>query len=240
MGSIGESKAYSLILWLSRGAGTGKSSVAHSCAMHFDNAGHLWGAFFFNRDISTLNNPKYLITNLCYQLAVFDSQFKEGILSAIPSMGHIPASSLCTQARKLIVKTTTEAKLTRSAVLVIDAVDEAGTQEMREPLLKAIAEEFSYLPDSIKVVITSRDEYDIRTSLEGCSDEICIEHTENTEQDIASYIQYHFTKTRKRCRLPQNWPPSEILQRLYTHAGRLFVWVSVACNFVDSGRDHTR
>src|SRR5215472_9942617 len=98
--------------------------------MHFDNVGHLGGTFFFNRDIPTLNNPKYLITNLCYQLAVFDPRFKEGILPAIPSMGYIPASSLRTQARKLIVNTTTEAKLTRSVVLVVDAVDEAGTPEM--------------------------------------------------------------------------------------------------------------
>src|SRR5215472_8955747 len=86
------------ILWLSGGAGTGKSSVAHSCAMHFDNVGQLGGTFFFNRDIPTLNNPKYLITNLCYQLAFFDSRFKERILSAIPSIA-LPASSLCTQAR---------------------------------------------------------------------------------------------------------------------------------------------
>jgi hypothetical protein len=137
------------------------------------------------------------------------------------------------------VKTTTEAKLARLVVLVVDAVDEAGMPEMREPLLEAIAEEFSTLPDSIKVIVTSRDEHDIRTSLKEYADEISIESAEKTEDDIASYVRHRFARIRQRTRLPDEWPRSDFLQALCTRAGRLFVWASVACNFIDSGRNPT-
>ena len=85
-------------------------------------------------------------------------------------MGHCAALSVRSQARKLIVETTMAAELAGPVVLVVDAVDEAGTKETRQQLLDAIAEEFPNLPNSVKIIITSRDEQDIRTSLQACSD----------------------------------------------------------------------
>ena len=229
------------ILWLSGGAGTGKSSVAHSCASYFDRQQRLGASFFFNRDIAALNSPKHFIANLCYQLAHFDyhGHIRREVVHKIQSMGHCAASSVRSQARKLIVETMMAAKLAGPVVLVVDAVDEAGTKEMRQPLLDAIAEEFPHLPNSVKIIITSRDEQDIRTSLEVCSDEMCIEEARNTTEDIASYIRHRLTALRPRSH-SGGWPNAEKLQALYLRAGHLFVWASVACNFIGNGRDHAR
>ena len=129
------------------------------------------------------------------------------------------------------------AELAGPVVLVVDAMDEAGTKETRQPLLDAIAEEFPNLPQTVKFIITSRDEQDIRTSLQACSDKMYIEEAENTTEDIASYIRHRLALIRSH---PGDWPNPQKLQALYLRAGHLFVWASVACNFIGSGRDHTR
>jgi hypothetical protein len=161
------------------------------------------------------------------------------IVYKLQSIGHCAASSVRSQARKLIVETTMAAELAGPVVLVVDAVDEAGTKETRRPLLDAIAEELANLPNSVKIIITSRDEQDIRTSLQACSDEMCIEEAGNTTEDIASYIRHRLAALRPRSHVG-DWPSTEKLQALYLRAGHLFVWASVACNFIDDGLDHAR
>jgi len=230
------------ILWISGGAGTGKSSVAHSIAIFFDGLGRLGACFCFNRDTAGLNSPKNLFGNLCYQLAHFDSDgpLKKSILAVIGRMGHIAGSSLQTQAKKLIVDTTNATELLGPIVLVIDALDEAGTIQTRKPLLEAIAKEFRNFPPTIKVIVTSRDEPDIRASLRGCSNEKRIEETEKTVEDIASYIQHRLVEIKQHSHLRPDWPGPEKLQELYNRAGHLFIWASVACNFIEDGRDTAR
>ena len=161
------------------------------------------------------------------------------VVHKVRSVGNCAASPVQVQARKLIVETTMAAELAGPVVLVVDAVDEAGTKETRQPLLDAIAKEFPNLPNSVKIIITSRDEQDIRRSLQACSDEMCIEEAGNTTEDIASYIRHRLAALQPRSR-PGGWPNPEKLQALCLRAGRLFVWASVACNFIESGRDHSR
>jgi hypothetical protein len=225
------------ILWLSGGAGSGKSSVANSIAVFFDRLERLGACFRFNRDTEGLNNPNYLFGNLCYQLAHFSERLSGKALSVIKTMGRVDGSSLQTQAKKLLVDTTNAAELVGPIVVVIDALDESGNQRMRKDILFAIAAEFPKLPRSIKVLITSRDEFDIRGSLEGCSQEMRIDDTEGTAEDIASYIQFRMEDIRRRSHLPSGWPKTAKLQELNRSAERLFIWASVACNFIEDGLD---
>jgi hypothetical protein len=221
------------ILWLFGGAGTGKSSVANSIAMFFYGLKRLGASFRFNRDIAGLNNPKQLFGNLCYQLAHFDPQLKSEILCRISRMGHVAGSSLRTQARELIVEATNASKLLGPVVLVIDALDEAGTPQSRKEMLEAVAVEFSNLPGSIKIVITSRNQRDIRDSLGKCSKEMCIEDADGTPEDINAYINYRLSRI---CQLSDD-QLLETSQTLCNHAGQLFIWASVICNFIEEGDD---
>jgi hypothetical protein len=221
------------ILWLFGGAGTGKSSVANSVAVFFYRLKRLGASFRFNRDIAGLNNPENLFGNLSYQLAHFDTQLKREILYRIERMGHVAGSSLRTQARELIVETINASKLLGPVVLVIDALDEAGTPQSRKEMLEAMAVEFSNLPGSIKIVITSRNQPDIRDSLKECSKEICIEDAEGTEGDINAYIKYRLSRIHQ---LSQD-QCLRTLETLCDHAGQLFIWASVTCNFIEEGND---
>jgi len=225
------------ILWLSGGAGCGKSSVANSIAVFFDRLDRLGACFRFNRDTEGLNNPNYLFGNLCYQLAHFSEHLSGKALSVIKTMGRVDGSSLQTQAKKLLVDTTNAAELVGPVVVVIDALDESGNRRTRKDILLAIAAEFTKLPRSVKVLITSRDEVDIRRSLKNCAQELRIDETEGTAEDIASYIQFRMEEIRQCSGLPSGWPKAEKLQELSCSAERLFIWASVACNFIEDGLD---
>jgi len=224
------------ILWLSGGAGSGKSSVANSTAMLLDGIGCLGASFRFNRDTEGLNRPEFLFGNLCYQLVHFSKRLRSEALPVIDKMGYVGASSLQTQAKWLIVDTTNAAELGAPVVVVVDALDECGNKETRKNLLHAIATELPELPASVKFFITSRDEPDIRRCLQDCSEELRIDDAEGTADDIASYIQRRMGTIRSKAGLRSDWPNAEQLRDLRWHAGDLFIWASVACNFVEDGR----
>jgi hypothetical protein len=221
------------MLWLSGGAGTGKSSIANSVAMFFEDLGRLGACFRFSRDTSGLNSPENLFGNLCYQLAHFDDRLKNEILSGIKRMGHVAGSSLRTQAKKLIVETANAAKLLGPVVLVIDALDEAGTSEARKVVLSAMAAESSTIPDSLRIIVTSRDEGDIRTGLQDCSKEMRIEECEGTVEDIAVYVDYRLRQVTELSDRQRKQAKEKVCDR----AGQLFIWASVACNFIAEARD---
>jgi hypothetical protein len=130
-------------------------------AMIFDSRKCLGACFRFNRDTEGLNNANNLFGNLCYQLVHFDKGLRSKVLPVIETMGHVGGSSLQTQARKLIVDTTHAANLRGPVVVIIDALDESGNKQTRCDILHAIAVEFPKLPQSVRVIITSRDEPDI-------------------------------------------------------------------------------
>ena len=230
-----DSTTQECILWLSGPAGSGKSSVANSVAMIFDRRKHLGACFCFNHDTEGLNSPNNHFGNLCYQLAHFDKGLRSKVLPVIETMGHVGGSSLHTQAKKLIVETTHAANLKGPVVVVIDALDESGTRQTRNELLNAIAAEFPKLPQSVRVIITSRDEPDIDNLLCQCSKKMHMNSTMGTAKDIASYIQHRMKIIQQHSCLPPSWPSADKLQKLNSQAEQLFIWASVACNFVEDG-----
>ena len=225
------------ILWLSGGAGSGKSSVANSIAMLFDGLDRLGGSFRFNRDTEGLNRPDFLFGNLCYQLVHFNKRLRSEVLPVIDTMGRAGGSSLQTQAERLIVGTANAARLVGPIVVVIDALDECGDKKTRKGLLLAISTELPKLPRSIKFFITSRDEHDIRSHLKGCSQELRMDDAEGTTDDIASYITHRVETIRKKSNIRPGWPTVNQLEELHRRAGNLFIWASVACNVIGDGRN---
>ena len=231
------------ILWLSGGAGTGKSSVTNSVAQQLYLLGRLGASFRFSRDVTLPETPGHLFGNICRQLALFDVQLRNSVLSAI-GRGCGSAQSLRMQARTMIVETAKDTEIVGPIVIVIDALDECGvddveTEPKRETLVRAIVEEFPALPPSIKVLITSRDEGVISQLMPKCSS--CsrkrIDDTLGTEEDISAFVQHRMGQIRDMFCLPEDWPGVAKERELAANAGGLFIWASVACAFIQNGDD---
>jgi hypothetical protein len=218
---------------LSGGAGTGKSSVANSVAAIFDQIGRLGASFRFNQDKDRLNSPDYLFTNIAYQLAYFNNQLKGEIVSVLGRNGNIQMLPLQNQVQKLISDTTCQVDMIGPVVIVIDALDECGNSNTRASMLDAFAAAVGSLPAYLKVVITSRDEHDIRTVLGHIGTKKDILLANRTRDDIRAYIHNEMAKIRRhQQQLPRGWPGLTNEQKLADLASDLFIWASVACKFI--------
>ena len=233
------------ILWLSGAAGTGKSCVANSVAQHFDSLGRLGASFRFDRNVVQPETPGQLFGNLCFQLAQFDNQIRTAVLSVM-RRGGVRGMALRMQAKSLLVNTTKSTEIVGPIVILIDALDESGTDNSqiepnREGLVRAIAKELPELPLSIKVLITSRDEGIISRLMPSCSScrRMSIDNVLNTETDIRQYIRHRMGDIRKFFRnLPENWPGPTTESELARRADSLFIWASVATAYLESSGCH--
>jgi hypothetical protein len=233
------------IFWLSGAAGTGKSSVANSIAQYLDSLGRLGASFQFHRDFTTTDTPRHLFGNLCYQLAFYNVQVKNAVLSALDQYGSFDAMSLLMQVRRLLVEPLNQCLLTGPVVIVIDALDESGPdlwdsqKASRDTLVNAIVTEFPSLSSSIKVLITSREEGSLTKFMPTCCSLLHkeIANTENTKKDIFFYIQYRIDHIRKHKDLEKDWPTSVEVMKLAEYADELFIWANVACSYIEHGDD---
>ena len=232
------------ILWLSGAAGTGKSSIANSVAQQLYSLGRLGASFHFNRDAVTSDTPGHLFGNLSYQLACFDDQLRMAVLAAIHS-GCGGAMSCRIQARTLLVEPIQQTEIVGPLVIVIDALDESGSDDgnvgtSRKTLVHAIVHEFSALPATVEVLITSRDEGSISQLMPQCTSclQMNLADVEGTERDIHKFIQHRMGQICKlHDGLSDNWPGATRGRKLAQYADGLFIWADVACTFIESGDD---
>jgi hypothetical protein len=224
------------VLWLHGGAGTGKSTVANTIASHFHNEGHLGASFRFRHDIDG-SNTRLLFRNIAYQLAHFDGKFKARLLEAIEECGTV-APTLRQQLQLFIVEPAKEIIREYPVLIVIDAMDECRDEGVRSDIVKAIAEASRTLPNSVKIMITSRKERDINTVLATVTFSININEVDEINGDIRKYTDHRMGEiTRGHSYLPEGWPEASGKERLTTHAGGLFIWIRVASDYMESSAD---
>ncbi|KAJ7150991.1 hypothetical protein C8R43DRAFT_829652, partial [Mycena crocata] len=204
------------LFWLHGVAGSGKSTVSNTVAKIFDDLDRLAGSFRFSRDINQRNEPTYIFGNLAYQLARFSSQLKSRLLSAIDRHGPMGSSPLRNQFRTYIVEVLNGVEFAGPIVVVIDALDESGSEQVRGNLLDALASEVAHLPKSVRILIISRDEADIRAQLKWISTSKAMNQLEDTPRDIMAFINHRMSQIRKRSErlVGTNWPDVEARTKL--------------------------
>jgi hypothetical protein len=135
--------------------GSGKLTFANTIVSRYMDMGLLGVSFRFSKNIDGRNLRTLLFRNIAYQLAFFNSQFRKHLLLAIDRhepMGNYP---LRDQLEMFIIKPLHEVAFLSPVLVVIDALDECGTEQERNDLLEAIAKDLSSLPNFVKVLVTS-------------------------------------------------------------------------------------
>jgi energy-coupling factor transporter ATP-binding protein EcfA2 len=234
------------VLWLYGLAGSGKSTISTTIANLIREQGRLGAFIFFNRDVEERSRPSNVIRTLAYRLASSDARIGALVATVIETIPSISESPLSFQFTKLLIEPlsnlpTTEAPI----VLILDALDECGSAEDRSSLLALLAAESFHLPSFIRILITSRAEFDIRRAFEVqphvLMHELALASDDNVK-DILSFLQSKMVEIRlKNSSLPlvHDWPGDAAILALNRRAAGLFVWASTACRFVD-GHDPRR
>jgi hypothetical protein len=227
------------VLWVHGLAGMGKSTLSTTIAHIMRGLHRLGGFFFFNRDIPQ-SNFATLIRTLAYQLAAFDAQFGAAISRVVAVNENIAGMPLGFQFANLLSANALESVEWSGGpiILVIDALDECGSEADRKVLMQALSKGLSGLPSFIRIMVVSRHESDIQQTL-GSHPHVYpypldIESATNKE-DVSEFVQHRLEEIRVKDRfLGTDWPGDDKANDLANRAGGLFVWASTACLYIES------
>ncbi|EJC98353.1 uncharacterized protein FOMMEDRAFT_161713 [Fomitiporia mediterranea MF3/22] len=225
------------VFWLDGVARSGKSTISTTIAEHFSAISRLGAHLFFQRGKS---EPSAVIRTLAYKLALFDSSIAEHVIEAIVQDSDIALASGTTQSEKLIkipLDRVGEALQGPVTVIVLDALDECGTDSGRRRLLELFREGLPTLPENFRFLITSRKELDIDQALSSQPESVCAVELEHDSVmckiDVLRYIDYEMRKvfTKSKLETVHDWQLK--MERLGDAAGGLFIWASTAVKLVD-------
>ena len=227
------------VLWIYGLAGSGKSTLSTTIAQMMREVDRLGAFFFFNRDIPQRNSAT-LIRTLAYRLAMFDARVGAPISRVVTKNENIAEMPLEFQFSNLLSASALESVDWPGGpiVLIIDALDECGSEADRKILLRVLSKGFSDLPSFIRVMVVSRPELDIQRALGSHSDlrpyHLDIDSVTNKD-DVSEFIRHRLEEIRVEdgC-LGDHWPGDDKISSLVNGAGGLFIWASTACLYIEN------
>ncbi|OCH90174.1 hypothetical protein OBBRIDRAFT_835237 [Obba rivulosa] len=226
------------VYWLTGVAGCGKSTISHTLAKRLDDSHRLGASFFFSRT-RDLDDPQLFCTTIAHQLTRYSPALRQAILDSITKDPGIAKKPFASQMGPLISEAILKARLSLPPVIVIDSLDESGSPEIRGRLLTMLRLELPKLAAHAKIFITSRDEPDIRGALPALATRQPhrADVKDETRADVRRFIQSQLSEVVLRFPYLQDWPSTEDVNQLAHYADGLFVWASVACDFILNGPD---
>ncbi|KAF7974090.1 hypothetical protein HWV62_13397 [Athelia sp. TMB] len=223
------------ICWLKGVAGSGKSAVLHSIARKLKGEGRLVSSFFFSRDMASRNTPKTLFTTMSRDLASLHPSAAEDIASALEAEPALASAPLSRQFDALILRPSRHLPVDRTAVFVIDALDESISHDLDTELLAILRDKAAQLPPQIRILITSRPTNIIEEFLSGrnhivaCSIDV---HSVENKGDIDMYVDSQLRNEAILLKMGLTSPDEIVIRDLKRLAEGLFVWTVTVCNFL--------
>jgi hypothetical protein len=226
------------VLWVYGLAGTGKSTLSTTIAQIMRGLGRLGAFYFFNRDIPQRNFAT-LIRTLAYQLAMFDGRFSAAISQVVAINENIAGMPLEFQFSNLLSANALKSVEWSGGtiILIIDALDESGSEADRKILMRALSKGLPDLPSFIRIMVVSRQEPDIQHVLGSHPDvrpyPLNIESATNKE-DVSEFVRHRLDEIRSENEdLHDLWPGEDKIRALVQNADGLFVWASTACLYIE-------
>ncbi|KDQ58361.1 hypothetical protein JAAARDRAFT_46862 [Jaapia argillacea MUCL 33604] len=226
------------VLWLVGPAGSGKSTLSTTIASIFADLGRLGAFIFFGRDVTERSDPSRVIRTMAFELATFDHRISEGVVSATGKYPHIPQMHLEAQFRELVQHPleASKADISREGpiVVVIDALDECGTEITRRELLSLLAVSTAGLPMAVRIIIASREAPDI---LRAFNAEPHI-HARKLElakcsRDIEIFLEEELREIANRNEIDPGLIQRGKVAQLVGRASGLWIWAATACRYID-------
>ncbi len=236
------------VLWISGAPGAGKSAISTTIVEK-----HKCARFFVKRSATEeLRNPRAIWRTIASELASMHSGLEDDIVEVLSekekSTREYPKDAkVRDQFRDLI-----EAPLRKHAeapsagplfaMIVIDALDECLSTDDDDwnDLLRTLAG-WRNLPPNVKLLVTSRNETDIRDRLQAVSECIILETGDGTSDETSDDIRLFFEASFRDMELPDpSWPGKDVIDDLTRHAAGLFIWAKTVIKFVGDKRSDAR
>ncbi len=215
-------------------AGAGKSTVAHTIAHSCAKRDVLLSSFFFREGKTT--TPKYLWSGVARSLAIRSKSYRQTLTSVLENRPSLATAAFDEQFRELILEPLRHGPppVDSPLIIVIDALDECD-EVASQTLSELFRDSAPGLPRCIKFFVTSRPVRMVDDYFHSSSSihRMRIELSDHKNLgDCRKYIESQVSELKKLPRETKgNWLP-DFEQKLVTHAGGLFVWVSVVMEYL--------
>jgi hypothetical protein len=241
-------------MWLNGPAGAGKSAIAQEIAELCYKSGCLLASFFWSRSAVGRNNEDRLMASLAYQLLTAIPQLRPLIEEVVETDRYIFTRDLATQMESLIIrpwnklfendqKGPVDSKTPK--VVILDGLDECGTEEAQQSILKVIADSLPKFPIPLCFLIASRPEKAIRHSFNDqplleITSPLVLDEKYHPDADIRLFLVESFESVKRthelRSLLPRHWPTHDDIDHLVRKSSGQFIYAATVVKFVRSSR----
>ncbi|KAF5327501.1 hypothetical protein D9619_004983 [Psilocybe cf. subviscida] len=251
-----EDYAGARLIWLTGGAGAGKSAIMQSIVERCAQEAVILGTFFFSRADASRSNAEVLIPTLVYQLAC---AFPAALAVLEPIIQRNPLifkASLQTQAKELLVRPlwyliengVIDNTRRLRTVFVIDGLGECDEPQKQALIIHAIATILSDNLGPICFLIASRPDVAIsralqrEKSLHSILATITLDDNDEASSDIRHFIEDSFLDILDthplRTNIPSNWPERSSVDQLVWKTSGHFIYAATAMRFISSADEH--
>ncbi|KAF5362383.1 hypothetical protein D9756_002772 [Leucocoprinus leucothites] len=243
------------LIWIKGFPGVGKSTLASTIVSRLRKRGELLSYFVFDRAKPTVTTTTALWRRVAWDLVRLHSFARQPLLKRIddetldintPNVGSLFTSLIVEPLSGLSGGELSGVELRQPVVVVIDAVDECGGLEGprsndRKALLKTLDQWHSELPKNFKLVVTSREEDDIKRRISPLSTHIHISiTTDEASGDIRKYLEDRLRDIASAySELPVDWA-HQTANHLAKRAAGVFIWATTIASFIEAGEPQSQ
>ncbi|KJA17608.1 hypothetical protein HYPSUDRAFT_206073 [Hypholoma sublateritium FD-334 SS-4] len=243
------------LMWMYGPAGSGKTSIAQSIAELLAELDRLGGSFFWSRSgAGRPTTTKQFAATVCFQLCKVIPGLIDHVASALEHDPGLFNLSMAKQMHQLVVQPLNRvfesdkslfSTTGDSWLLLVDGLDECAGDAAQKDILNMLVESLSRLLFPLRVLVASRDEHVIRTTLSHHSIVEFLALADSSEYhadaDIRTLFESRFKKIREdhaaRDSL-SNWPTSEQIDILVYRSAGLFIYADVVMKYIEHPSSH--
>ncbi|KAG9120003.1 hypothetical protein FRC07_004684, partial [Ceratobasidium sp. 392] len=220
------------LIWVHGQAGLGKSSIATSVCQKLAKTNLLAASFFCKRDDPERRSPQRILSTIIFGLAIRHPVYAATVRRVLEEDPMLPGSPMQMQYDKLLQGVLGSPDLAfcdTQHIVVVDALDECGSDHERRQLLGYLLRVSTLVP-WLKIIITSRPDSDIGQFF-GRSDRQTFVtydvYTYSASDDIRLFVAHSIGQSTKSKLLPDN-----ATDMLVEKAAGIFIWARTACELV--------
>ncbi|KAH9038414.1 hypothetical protein EDB84DRAFT_1437191 [Lactarius hengduanensis] len=220
------------LLWIHGKPGSGKSILSSAIVRDIksmSDAGSAFLAYFyFDFKDTTKQDLRALLSSLLVQLSDQSDTFCDALsslYSAHKRGSEQPTVASLVQCLKDMLAAMEQVPI----YLIIDALDESpndsGIPSSREKVLELVKELVDLHHPNLRLCITSRPEYDIRTTLEPLvTQQVSLHDESGQKQDISDYVIF-VVRSDRRMKRWRDDDKDAVIENLTEKADGMFRWV---------------
>ena len=213
----------------------GKLTISHMVAHQAAELNQLGTCFLLHHYYAKRRDPQLIVNTLAFHLAHFHPDIATGVKAALDKNTDLGAmDSIQIKFDHLILDPITAVNmLVEPVLLVINDLDSLDTKDgdarsQQQDFLSYISQHHQKFPPFLKVVITSRPEWDVVYALENLKPHIL----QHNSDDLMLLAKVLLDGVVKEFALQPSWPHSNILDALVQCSGDLFVWIKTTCQCI--------